>query len=430
MVRVVGAAVVLLAGAAGLVAQPDGRPAASATSAAATFSALAPGTAGFKVIPENAPLRAGDLLVALPGATARSANGNVTLRSSADYDGRSPLPILETAFTLNAPNKDADLDVTLDRGRLDLTNTRPAGAAVALVRFWDQTWTVTLDAPGTRVAFELSARWPAGSRFKVAEPGAAAKAGPVAHLLCLVLKGDATVNVGGTTVGLAAPPGPALIEWDSVAGVQARPQRLEKLPAWADPDAGLSPAGQKTAAAVEKFRAARATDAAAAFRSFLDSADPVEQRVALVTAGATDELDLLGKELAEAKTQEEWDFGITVVRHWLGRCPGQDQKLYARFTGPGRAYTPAQARIVMQLLMGFSADDLRQPETYEVLIDYLTDDVPAVRHLAAWHLVRAVPGGRAIGFKPGGTKAECEAAAREWRRRVPPGRLPTPEEKK
>jgi hypothetical protein len=419
MVRVVGAAVAL----------PDGRPAATATSAAATFSALAPGAGGFKVLPENAPLRAGDLVVALPGAAARGANGAVTLRSFADYDGRSPLPILETAFTLTDAGKDADLDVTLDRGRIDLTNTKPAGAATARVRFWDQTWTVTLDAPGTRVAFELSARWPAGSRFKLAEPGAA-KTGPVAHLLCLVLTGDPTVKAGGTTVGLAAPPGPALIEWDSVDGVQARPQRLGKLPDWADPDAGLSAAGKKAAAAVEKFRAARATDAEAAFRTFLDSADPVEQRVALVTAGATDELDLLGKELAEAKTQEEWDFGITVVRHWLGRCPGQDQKLFARLTGPGRTYTPAQARIVMQLLMGFSADDLRQPETYEVLIDYLTDDVPAVRHLAAWHLVRAVPGGRAIGFKPGGTKAECEAAAREWRRRVPPGQLPTPEEKK
>ena len=69
------------------------------------------------------------------------------------------------------------------------------------------------------------------------------------------------------------------------------------------------------------------------------------------------------------------------------------------------------------------------PETFEVLIDYLTDDVPAIRHLAAWHLVRAVPGGRAVGFKPGGTKAECEAAAAEWRRRVPPGQLPTPEKK-
>ncbi|HEX4611930.1 MAG TPA: hypothetical protein VH092_27285 [Urbifossiella sp.] len=429
MIRVVGAVAGVVAIAAGLSAQPDGAPvAATATSPAATFSARAPGSDLFKIVPADADVRVGDLLVTLPGAVARSATGAVTVTSLADYDGRSPLPILETAFTLNEA-KDADLDVTLDRGRLDLANTKPAGAAVAKVRFWDQTWTVTLDAPGTRVAVELCARWPAGSRFKAAEPGAPTKAAPVASLVLLVLKGEPTVNVGGLTVGLAAPPGPALIEWDSVEGTHPRPRRLEKLPDWADPDAGLSAGGKKTAAAVEKFRAARAADAAAAFRAFLDSADPVEQRVALVTAGATDDFDLLRKALAEAKTQEEWDFGITVIRHWLGRCPGQDQKLYGLFVGPTRGYTPAQARILMQLLFGFSADDLQQPETYEVLIDYLTDDLPAVRNLAAWHLVRAVPGGRAIGFKPGGTKAECEAAAREWRRRVPPGQLPAPEKK-
>mgnify|MGYP001031295069 CR=1 FL=1 len=428
MVRVVGAVAGLVAVAAGLSAQPEGGPvAATAASPAATFSARAPGTDLFKVVPDGAPLRAGDLLVCLPGAVARGANGAVTVTSLADYDNRSPLPSLETAFTLHEA-KDADLDVTLDRGRLDLTNTKPAGAATVKVRFWEQVWTVTLDAPGTRVAFELCARWPAGARFK-AEPGGVAKATPVASLVCLVLKGDPTVKAGTVTVGLAAPPGPALIEWDSVVGADARPRRLEKLPDWADPDAGLSADGKKLAAAVEKFRAGRSADAAATSAAFLASADPVEQRVGLVTAGALDEVDALRRELAEAKTQEEWDFGITVVRHWLGRCPGQDQKLYAQLTGPARGYTPAQARVVMQLLFGFSPEDLQQPETFEVLIDYLTDDLPAIRNLAAWHLVRAVPGGRTIGFKPGGTKAECEAAAAEWRRRVPPGQLPTPEKK-
>lgn len=426
MVRVVGAVAGLVAVAAGLSAQPEGGPvAATAASPAATFSVRAAGADQFKVVPADAPLRAGDLLVCLPGAVARGANGAVTVTSLADYDNRSPLPSLETAFTLNEA-KDADLDVTLDRGRLDLTNTKPAGPATAVVRFWEQAWTVTLDAPGTRVAFELCARWPAGARFK-ADP--AAKATPVASLVCLVLKGDPTVKAGAVTVGLAAPPGPALIEWDSVVGADPRPRRLEKLPDWADPTAGLSDDGKKLAAAVEKFRAGRANDAAATSAAFLASAEPVEQRVGLVTAGALDDLDVLGRGLAVAKTQEEWDFGITVVRHWLGRCPGQDQKLYAQLTGPARGYTPAQARVVMQLLFGFSPEDLRQPETFEVLIDYLTDDVPAIRHLAAWHLVRAVPGGRAIGFKPGGSKAECEAAAAEWRRRVPPGQLPAPEKK-
>src|SRR5207249_11695296 len=120
----------------------------------------------------------------------------------------------------------------------------------------------------------------------------------------------------------------------------------------------------------------------AAIRSFLGSTDPVEQRVALVTLGALDDLDGLGRELAEAKTLEEWDFGITVVRHWLGRCAGQDQKLYAALIND-RGYDAASARLVLQLLFGFSREDLAQAETYDILIEYLRHDRPAIRNLAA-----------------------------------------------
>lgn len=406
-------------------ADPPARvPAGKVTSAAGSFSARSPDSTGFRVLPGGAELITGDLLVLLPGATLESANKAVGLKCLADYDGKSPLPVLDTALTLNVP-KGADLDLTLDRGRVDLTNTKTDGAAVVKVRFWEATWTVTLDTPGTRVAVELCGRWPAGSRFKPDDKDAE----PVASLVLLVLKGSAAADVGGVTLGLREPPGPAQVEWDSETGARPQPLKLEKLPDWADPEAALSADGKKVAAAVEKFRQARAENATAARRSFLDSADPVEQRVALVTLGATDDLEGLGRVLSGAKTPEQWEFGITILRHWLGRCPGNDQKLYAQLTSPAGGYTPVHARIIMQLLLGFSPDDLRRPETYEVLIEYLDHDLPAVRNLAAWHLVRLVPQGKSIAYKPGGTKAECEAAYKAWKKLVPAGQLP-PEPKK
>jgi hypothetical protein len=416
-------------------AQPAGEPparvvAAKAASPAATFSARQPGTDGFKILPENGDLSTTDLLLALPGATLQAKNGAVSLKSLADYDGKSPLPTLETAVTLNDP-KDVDLDVTLDRGRADLTNTKATGAAVVRVRFQDQVWTITLDAPGTRVALELCGRWPPGARFKAPSPtDSGKKPVPVASLVLLVLNGSGAVDVGGLTLGLRAPPGPALIEWDSLAGARPQPQKLDKLPDWADPEATLSADGQKAAAAVEKFRKARAENPAAALPAFLASADPFEQRVALVTLGATDDLGALGRVLSGAKTAEEWGFGITILRHWLGRCPGHDQKLYETLTSPAHGYSPANAKIIMQLLFGFAPDDLQQPETYEVLIDYLTHDQAAIRNLAAWHLIRMVPQGKAIAYTPSGTKAECEKVALEWKKLIPAGQLPPPEGKK
>lgn len=400
-----------------------------ATSLSGSVAARQPGRAAFEVLATNAELFTGDTLVMLPGATLQPAGGAVSLQSQADYDGRSPLPILETAVCLD-PTKDCDLAFTLDRGRVDLANTRTEGAAVVKVRFWDQTWTITLDVPGTRVALELVGRWPAGSRFRPVDPnkpGTPQK--PVASLVLLVLKGSPTVSIGGFTLGLQSPPGPALLEWDSLSGARPEPLKLDKLPDWADPTSNSTPRAKKAAEVVERFRLARARDADAAINTFLGSTDPVDQRVALITLGALDDLDRLALTLAGAKTLEEWDFGITIARHWLGRCPGQDQKLFEALVG-ARGFDRGSAQIVMQLLFGFSPEDVAQPETFDVLIEYLRHDRAAVRNLAAWHLVRLVPQGKAIPFKPDGTKADAEAAYSAWRKLIPPGQLPPRDEKK
>ena len=78
----------------------------------------------------------------------------------------------------------------------------------------------------------------------------------------------------------------------------------------------------------------------------------------------------------------------------------------------------------MQLLLGFSPDDLARPETFEVLIDYLAHDKDAIRNLAAWHLVRIVPDGKSIGFTLGGTPADHAKTVQAWRKLIPPGELP------
>jgi len=64
------------------------------------------------------------------------------------------------------------------------------------------------------------------------------------------------------------------------------------------------------------------------------------------------------------------------------------------------------------------------PETYEVLIDYLLHEKPAIRNLAAWHLVRLVPQGKAIAFNPAGTIDDARACHAEWKKLIPNGKLP------
>jgi hypothetical protein len=412
------------------LAQPARVIVAQAHAPDATFSARPANGNLFRTLQDNEDIYAGDLLVSLPGGTLASKNKAVTLKALSDFEGRSVLPILETAFSLNEP-KENDLSVTLDRGRIDITNIKTEGSATVVVRFWDQEWKILLEEPNTRVAVELCGRWPSGTRFKITAPGLdpAKHPAPVASAVFLVLKGTALVNIGGVTLALKSPPGPAQLRWDSLTGSRPQQLRLEKLPEWGDPDAKPSETGKKVAAAVEKFRKERAIDPAKAIESFLLSNDPIEQRVALVTLGGIDDLQRMGKALSEAKSLEEWDFGITILRHWLGRSRDQDQKLYSTLV-EFRGYTPTQAKIIIQLLFGFSENDMKQPETYEVLIEYLLNEKKGIRNLAVWHLVRLVPQGKSIPFKPDCTQQECEKVYESWKKLVPTGKLPLNMEKR
>ena len=378
---------------------------ATATSAAGTFAARPVSEEYYRVLPANAELKAGDTLTTLPGASLTSSNGAVTLRCLADYDDRSDIPILESAFVLNE-SKDADLDVTLERGRIEVANAKASGKSTVIVRCAGEIWSIALDTPGTRVAIELSGRWPAGTRFKAGDVT------PVLIASLWVLQGTADVKVGGQTLALAAK---HHILWDSEAGPRP-PELAAKLPDWAT-------AAKPNAAALEAYRAVRAEDPARAIAGFAASDDAIRQRIALVALGANDDVRHLLQYLGEPRNAEDWNFGPSVLRHWLGRGAGQEKKLYDILMA-NNAFTEAQARIVIQLLFGFNAEDLKQPETFEVLIDYLLHEKPAIRALAAWHLARLVPKEKAVPYKRNATPAEREQMRDAWKKVIPDGQLP------
>jgi hypothetical protein len=94
-----------------------------------------------------------------------------------------------------------------------------------------------------------------------------------------------------------------------------------------------------------------------------------------------------------------------------------------------RGYTSEEAKTIVQMLFGFSDADFKQPETYEVLIDYLVHEKPGIRNLAAWHLVRLYPPGKSIAFKPNASKSECEKVHDAWQKLIPMGKVPPTFEK-
>ncbi len=374
----------------------------------------------WQIVDQKEALRSGDLLVGLPSARLDSANKAVRLTLHSDLQGQSPYPIHESAVRLrNEPG--ADLSLELDRGRIDLVNQKASGAAKVRVRVRQDTWNLTLAAPGTRIALELYSMWHRGVPF-AKQPGP--KDVPTASLIFLVLKGNVQLEHGRYVLGLSAPPGPAMVEWDSITGQDDTPERLDKLPAWAEASGRADATLAKKKAILERFRRLMITKSPnAALEEFVQSSDPLERRLAVFGMGALDDIAGLGQAIRNTKYPDVWDNGVLALRHWIGRGPGQDQRLYQGLIGVAK-FPPVEAETVLQLLHSFGDTELARPETYGTLIDYLNHDKLAIRGLAYWHLKRLVPAGKKFGYDPQGAKEARAAAVKKWKELIPEGKLP------
>jgi hypothetical protein len=360
--------------------------------------------------------------VCFPQAILTSKNGKITLTFPADLAGVAPVSIFDTVGTLQATD-DVDLDLSLEAGRVVVRNSATAGAAVQRLRFWNQTWTIVLDNPGSQVLFDLTSRWPAGVRFQLRPADTPPPVPPVATATLLVLKGNVAVDVGGVALTLAAPPGPAEIRWDTLRRTPPAAIKHEQLPPWADLDRPLNSQGRRLAAAFDRFRKELVAAPEEAVARFVEADDPTARTVAMWSATAFDALEILEGVLQKPRTPADWDLSITLLRHWVARSTTHDLRLFDYLTRQ-RSYSVAEARIIVQLLLGFSDEDLRLAETYQVLLDYVGHEQALIRNLAAWHLLRLVPEVRRFAYQPAGSRDAALRIQEQWRSLLRPESLP------
>ncbi len=377
----------------------------------------------WQVVRENEAVRTGDLLLTGTRGSLESADGAVRLSAIGELAGLSSVPVIETAIVLHEP-KNVDLDFTLDRGRVELLNTKKEGAAHVRVRIGDRDAVVSLTQPGDRLALEVYGRWPRGVRFeKKPKPGT----GPAIAVVALALKGEIDVKGKNHHVTLKAPPGPALLYVHNLEDEMPSPRHLDSLPDWAK-DGGRPEETAKMQALAKRFRAtATSKSVHQAIEEILNSEDREERQIGMYLLAATDDLPTMWKVMRDTRDLELWDAGVVALRHWIGRCPGQDQKLYEGLVEKAKL-KPVHAETVLQMLHSFGDDQVAQPETYQMLIGYLQHELRPIRGLAYWHLQRLVPEGKKLGYDPLASREEREKAVEEWRKLVPPGKLP-PERK-
>src|SRR5260370_25005091 len=107
----------------------------------------------------------------------------------------------------------------------------------------------------------------------------------------LLLKAEVLHNVAGLVHTITPLAGPAMIEWDSVAGHDEAVQRLEKLPDWAVAGVADTPEAKAKKAALDHLRqAVLSKPLEEILEEFLNSDNEKERRLAGFALAAFDAL--------------------------------------------------------------------------------------------------------------------------------------------
>jgi hypothetical protein len=373
-----------------------------------------------------------DLLLALPGMRATLGTKAVELTLWGHLPQWPGFSGLQSAVLLHDSGA-FDLDFTLHRGRVIVTNSKEKGAARVWLRLDGAAFQLTLNEPGDAVCLALYGFWPRGVPFS---PTPRPEEVPARSLSLVVLKGQIDMKTGGVQQLLTAPPGPAYFHWDLVEGSGEGPRRQDVIPDWADRGAKAPPAAKPLVDVIEKYRdQAKHKDPRLALSDLLASAatENDKERAAAMTEFAVfgmvaiNQLDLVMAALADPNQPAARKAAVVALRHWIGDAPGNDQKLY-QFLIDRQDYTRAQASTVLQLLHSpFAASE---PDSYEILIAYLRHGKIAIRELAWWHLSRLVPEDLRAPYDPAAPDAELAKAQAAWKTLIPSGTIPMRPKKK
>ncbi|NBO93703.1 MAG: hypothetical protein EBV06_15545 [Planctomycetia bacterium] len=367
-----------------------------------------------------------DIHVALPGfkVNLEPASKAVDLLLWGNLPEQSSSAVLESVVILH-DSKAYDLDFTLMRGRVVLTNTKESGSAKVWLRTEKVAVELVLVQPGTQVALELYGRWPAGVSFhrerKTADE-------PTQLWEIFVLKGDVQIKAAKTTWAMAAAPGRSYFQGDSVNGPDpGGPQQVKETPDWADPKAKPTKVGILADEVIKEYAGKlKGEEPGAVAQAFfaLSLKDKIAERGAMVrqivvtTLAALDEVDKVVDLLETSPNHDARKAAVIGLRHWIGAREGRDDKLHDLLI-ENRHYTKVEADVILNLL--HSPFDPNVAETYDTLIAYLKHRKQAVRELSHWHLTRLAPLGRDIPYDAHGPAEERAKAADAWRKlELPP----------
>jgi hypothetical protein len=386
------------------------------TSPRGTVLAREQGGKSWTALGPGKSIRSGDTLVALPGERGELAlkKGAARLSLVGLLPEVSLSDALDSSVRLYRPTG-ADVDVLVERGRVQLSRRGAKGDVKVHVRVGKQFWDVTLQEPGTEIVLEVVHNWPRGVRLPVK---AGADLQRATYFTLVLVKGSGQLAVDGEEFGLRPV---SIYNWSSGAGGFG-PRSLSSLPAFLKQRKEPLPGAAALEAGIARLRELYAKEESEPLRQAIQAKDAGTRRAGVFAAASLADLGRLLDASADVKHADVRAAAVIGLRYWLAQSAGHpaelNQALLNRRTPKGQAAT------ILYLLHTYSEDERRRPETYEALIDYLQHGNVMIRELASWQLYRLVPQGHKIHYDAAAPAEELARAHREWRQLIPVGELP------
>ncbi|MBI1914299.1 MAG: hypothetical protein HYS12_06115 [Planctomycetes bacterium] len=375
-------------------------------------------------VPVDSTVQSGEALVSLPGYRSElrlsSGVGLLLWGTLPEIPMPKKLPLRESAVTLHQAPRGVDADLTLQRGRIYLTNRKEKGPAIIRVRFWrEEVWDVTLEEPETVAGLEFFSGY--GPNMKFRSSGEE----PVAVVVLFFVKGKGKVKLESDTFAMQALPGPALLFWNNKLKRQGPFADPAAAPFW-NPDRSLPREHQVLVAAREELanqlaKPGRAVEVG--LQESLQSNKSEHRILAIRCLGALDAVGALIDGLGDPMHPEVRVESAEALRIWIGRGKEQAGKLYdpKKRTGilTDKKFRADEAESVLELLDGLTEQDIRQRETYDALLAYLKHNRLEVRELAYEQLMSIFrEEGSKINYNPAGTSEQISEGYEEWRKLV------------
>jgi hypothetical protein len=305
--------------------------------------------------------------------------------------------LMESAVRLHQPEAGFDLDLTLDRGRIYLSNHKPQGTVNVRLRLAGEIWDLALLEPETEIGVDLTKVYTRDIDYRSGEA-------PVQEVIWYLISGRAGVKIDYREFGNL--PAPSFIRWDN-KGPRPLPQPVlpSVLPTFTTVWNKTPPVGasKPEAERIQLMRDAllslygsmsekKAVDSALLEARQRDDS-PMLHILAIYSFGAVDAvdklLDVLCTDDAETHASDR-NAAILTLRRWLARDPENGNLLFdaKKNTGLLKKYNKrtSDAQDTLDFLHDFTDEDAHKPATFDLLTLRLRSDQLAVRALAYWQL--------------------------------------------